>query len=342
MRNKKILSIIAAVAVISAGIAIFFSHYESSEPPVKDEDKLVRHVIDDSYKAALKDSPLDYKQENFSDEKVKEYFSDDVIDPHTYNFLQHLDDLFSGTQEGESSLEKIRQYLVAHLPPEQADKMYQLYSLYLDYQTSLQERLKEQGMPTTPEEALENLADLQDYRRAVFGDESADMIFGAGVEAQEYSIRRNAIIHDDDFYASEKEERLRELDNEMWGDELTADDGSNAYARYQEKLQLYKKDLSDLRTEEERQDFLRQLSLESFDPVQRERIEQAEGAIANEKQITAQYFAQKQEILKNPDLSEEERARQIRELQDETFGDQADAFRRREAKQAPLDMLKTP
>jgi len=95
-------------------------------------------------------------------------------------------------------------------------------------------------MPTTSDQALENLAMLQDYRRAAFGKENADIIFGASVEAQEYAIRRNAIVYNDNLYAAQKGQLLKELNSDMWGDELTADADVPTYTRYQEKLQFYK------------------------------------------------------------------------------------------------------
>ncbi len=47
--------------------------------------------------------------------------------------------------------------------------------------------------------------------------------------------------------------------------------------------------------------------------------------------IKEQYFAKEKEILNDPDLSEKEREKKIYELQDATFGEEADAFRRRQA-----------
>jgi len=86
-----------------------------------------------------------------------------------------------------------------------------------------------------------------------------------------------------------------------------------------------------LRTEEEKQAFLQHLRMEVFDPVQRQRLEQVDRAIAEEKMIKEQYLAKEREILNDPNLSEKEREKRIRELQDATFGEEADAFRRGQA-----------
>jgi lipase chaperone LimK len=260
-----------------------------------------------------------------------EDFSSDIVNEHTMNFFIYLDEICKSAVDLADNLEKARQYLYSILSPETAGKMLKLYETYLNYQIGLQDKLKEWDMPTTPNESLDRLAKLQEYRRAVFGKEIADIIFGASVEAQEYTIRRNAIFYDANLYASQKEQLLRELNNDMWGDELTADVNVTEYTRYQEKLQFYKKDISELRTKEERQAFIQHLQMETFDPVQRQRLEEVDRAIAEEEMIKEQYFTKEKEILNDPDLSEKEREQQIRDLQDATFGEEADAFRRRQA-----------
>jgi lipase chaperone LimK len=324
MKKKKIIILAVGLAVILV-LMIVTVHL------VKKKRGVQGHIIDKSYQTKLLDSELDYRQENFGIKKVKEDFSSDIVNEHTMNFFIYLDEICKSAADLADNLGKARQYLYSILPPETASKMLNLYETYLNYQIGLQDKLKEWGMPTTPYESLEHLARLQDYRREIFGKEIADIIFGASVEAQEYTIRRNAIFYDDNLYAAQKEQLLRELNNEMWGDELTADVNIPEYTRYQEKLQFYKKDISELRTEEEKQAFLEHLRMEVFNPVQRQRLEEVDRAIAEEEMIKEQYFAKEKEILNDPNLSEKEREKRIRELQDATFGEEADAFRRRQA-----------
>ncbi len=216
---------------------------------VKKKKEFQGHIIDKSYHAKLHDSKLDYRKENFGKEAVREDFSSDIVNEHTLNFFMYVDEICKSSVDLADNLEKARQYLYAALPRETAGKMLKLYETYLNYQIGLQDKLREWGMPTASQESLDGLARLQEYRRAVFGKEIADIIFGASVEAEEYSIRRNAIFYDDNLYAAQKEQLLRELNNDMWGDELTTDANISDYTRYQEKLQFYKKDISQLRTD---------------------------------------------------------------------------------------------
>lgn len=321
MKNKKIIALaVGAVMILILMIVLLYR--------VEKKKSLQGHIIDKGYQAKLQDSELDYRRENFRNETVKENFSSDIVNEHTLNFFLYLDEICQSAVDLADNLEKARQYLYSVLPPETAGKMLKLYEIYLNYQIGLQDKMKELGMTI---DLLDNLSKLQDYRRAVFGKENADIIFGASVEVQEYAIKRGAIVYEDNLYAAQKEQLLKELNSDMWGDELTADADVPAYTRYQEKLQFYKKDIAELRTEEEKQAFLQHLRMEVFDPVQRQRLEQVDRAIADEKIIKEQYFVREREILNDPDLSEKEREKRIRELQDATFGEEADAFRRGQA-----------
>jgi lipase chaperone LimK len=321
MKNKKIIVLAMGTAMILILMIVILQRFEEKKG-------FQGRIIDKSYQARLQDSELDYRQENFGNEKVKEDFSSDIVNEHTLNFFLFLDEICKSAVDLADNLERARQYLYSILPRATADKMLKLYEIYLHYQIGLQDKMKELGMTT---DLLDNLSKLQDYRRAVFGKENADIIFGASVEAQEYAIRRGEIVYDENLYAAQKEQLLKELRNDMWGDELIADAEVPAYTRYQEKLQLYKKDLAELRTEEEKQAFLQHLRAEVFDPAQRQRLEQVDRSIAEEKMIKEQYVAKEREILNDPNLSETERERKIRELQDATFGEEADAFRRGQA-----------
>jgi lipase chaperone LimK len=334
MKAKTIVWMMTIVILAASFLVICYRRPAGS--CVVSENKDRPHIIAARYASVLKKSELDYKKEDFSPEKVAQYFTDDLIHAHTYNYLQYIDNFFPDADQTGDQVESIRSYLSSLLPPEQAAKMFQLYGLYQDYQLKLHDKIKARGLPASPQEALDNLADLQEYRRAVFGDETADILFGASVEAQEFAIRRNAILYDAHLYATEKEKRLKALAKEMWGDELDPGDGSSSYARYQEQLRLYQKDLAEMRTDGERQDFLQHLMMETFDPVQQMRLEEAERALVEEKQTKAAYDAREQEILNAPDLSDEARAQKIHELQETIFGEQAEAFRRREAMRADL------
>jgi lipase chaperone LimK len=334
MKNKKILAA-AVVAATMILVLIILVMNLGEKKKIKQE-----HIIAQRYRAKLQESERNDRQEVPSNENVRDYFTDDIVNEHTLNFFQYLDKVCIDAEGLADNLEQAREYLYSVLPPQTAERMLVLYQSYLHYQISLPDKIAAWGIPKTTDQALENLANLQDYRRAIFGEEIADIIFGASVVAQEYAIRRNAIFYDDNLYGSEKEKLLRVLHKDMWGDELTVDANVPAYTRYQEKLQLYKKDIAELRTEEEREAFLQHVRMEVFDPVQRQRLQKVERFLAEEKIIKEQYLEQEKEILQNPELSEKEKEKKIRELQDATFGEEADAFRRRQIMEKELEKNK--
>ncbi len=319
--KKKWLVIFSLIIVIGILLLIIIKNKPSSRP----------YIIERKHKNKILAAKLDYRKEDFSPAHTKEIFSSEIVNEHTLNFLLHLDEVCRDAVDFADNIKQAKEYLLMIFPPETAEKLLNLYKTYLNYQISLQEKKAQWGMPKTPQEALEGLMKLQQYRREVFGKEVADIIFGASVEAQEYTIRRNAILHDEGLYAATKERLLRELNLEMWGDEVTADNNDNSYNRYQEALLLYKRDIAEMRSEEEREGFLAELRRQIFNPEQLKGLEQTEHTIAEEAKQKETYLCREREILNDPDLTIKEREEKIRELQDEIFGEQAEAFRRRQA-----------
>ena len=276
-------------------------------------------------------------ENNFDKEKVKDSFSNAVLNHDTLNYFRFMDGLFQDSRDLTDNLDQARQYLYSVLPPRQAEQMLDVYKTYLNYQIDIQPQIKEWVKTGTPEEALTNLSRLQEYRQSRFGKENAEIIFGVSDKAEEYSIRRKMIIGDNDMYGFEKERKLRMLNEIMWGNEtMPFDENLTPYARYQEKLTLYMKDLSDVRPKTESEATLEQFRREIFTPEQLQRLEDVDRSLAGEKKIKEQYFAQEKEI-QNANLDPETKEFRIRELQNTTFGDEAEAFRRRQTMQKALE-----
>src|SRR4030067_3808150 len=246
MRKNKIIIVASASAAILIIIVLNLA--------VRNK-KNQEYVLNKNDNVKLKDVETYYELMDFDEDDLREYFKDDVVNQRTLKFFMHMDEMFKDSRGLEDNLERARQYLDSVMSPRLADKMLGLYKTYLEYQIDLQSKIKEWDVPLTPDEAIARLHRLQNYRRSVFGMEDADAIFGAGGKAEEYSIRRNAIINDNNLHGDEKERKLHTLDGNMWGDEAnTLDADVMPYTRYQEKLRLYKKDLSELHSEEERQE----------------------------------------------------------------------------------------
>jgi lipase chaperone LimK len=298
------------------------------------------YIIQKKYEFKLKDIQEFYEGADFSDENIKNYFAENIINCYTLKFLKSMDNRFKDSKDLDDHLEKARQYLYSVLPSGKAGELFELYKTYLNHQIDLYEKMRKLGLPLSVEEVIADLRELQEYRRNVFGKEIADTLFGAGVKAAEYPIRRSAIMADANLYGAEKENRLEQLDRDMWGDEAdSVGDSILPYTRYQEKIQIYQKDLSEMRSEEAKQAKIREFRREIFTPDQVQRLDEVDRIIADEKKKKEDYVASESAIKNSPNLSDKEKEKKIRELQDKTFGEEADAFRRREAIRAGTEQF---
>ena len=55
------------------------------------------------------------------------------------------------------------------------------------------------------------------------------------------------LVNNEDLYGAEKEEQLKKLNEDMWGDEATAvEDMPKPYTKYKERLEIYSKDMSEM------------------------------------------------------------------------------------------------
>ncbi|MCG8337273.1 MAG: lipase chaperone [Proteobacteria bacterium] len=262
------------------------------------------------------------------------------IDYNTLKFFRYLHRLYAKSGSLDEHLSFVSTRLKQQLPPEQAEKILKIYQDYLQCEIDLAAESAQWTYPDSFQEVLDLLTKLHEYRRKILGVELADALFGAEVKSKEYSVRRSNILADEDLYGAEKEQLLEKLNHDMWGDEASqVEQKPKPYNRYREKLQIYSKDFGELSAEErsEKMNEFRE-SFFSKDVVQR--LEAVDTQIATEKAAEEQYFQDQAEIMNNAELTEEEKEDAVFALQNETFGDQAESFRRREAIRKGLEALK--
>jgi lipase chaperone LimK len=289
----------------------------------------------------MKDVRIYLGASEFTTDNVKDYFKKDAINAYTLKYFLFLDNKFKDSRNTEELLQLVRDYLNTFLPPDEADKLFAVYKTYVYYQRDVQDKMTTWGSPSTPEEAIDYLHKLQDYRRKVFGSENADILFGPVVKMQEYPIRRGMIIGNQDLYGAEKETKLNALRKDFWGDETdTIDNDIQPLDRYFEKLKIYQKDMAEMTSDEERQAKTRQFREEFFTPEQVSRLEDLDRSIADEKKNEEDYFVQENEIKSNNYLNANEKSQRIRDLQNKMFGNGAEAFRRRQIIQDAIEQYK--
>ena len=324
MNKKKIFAVVVVILLILIVALVIRKMTESDEV---NADK--GFVFDKNSPIKLKDIEIFYKDINFKEESAKDYFKDSIVNPYTIKFFMFLDENFKEFDSEEELLENVRKYLYDTMPEAMAGKLFELYKKFVRYQLTLGEKANEWGMPKTTEETVSFLHKLQNYRREVFGREIADVLFGASIKAEEYPLRRGAILNSRDMYGAEKEKRLQQLNQDMWGDEAqNVDAYAEPYVRYREKLAMYEKDFSEM-SEEARKSQIKIFREELFSPEQVRGFEEVDRAIAKNEKMDQDYKAREAEIIHDASLEKAEKEKIISELQNQMYGDEADALRRR-------------
>ena len=264
---------------------------------------------------------------------LRALFSEGLINSYTtLKFFKHLEHKFRKSTTLGEHFDSVKQYLFSEFSEEEAQKLFDTYKEYLQCEMDLLAEYKNFADVKTPEEAIEMLKQIQAFRRDRLGKELADKLYGTDVKSKEYAFRRAAIVRNETLYGEEKQKQLAELNEAMWGDEsANVDAHRNAYNQYQETLQIYEKDLKASASEEARQAKLKELREKHFSPEVVAKFEAIDQQMAEEAKREKDYRKQAETIRSNEALSETKKEAQLRELQEQIFGNDAEAFRRREA-----------
>lgn len=263
---------------------------------------------------------------------IRKIFAEGLINSYTtMKFFKHLEQKFKDSANLGEHLEQVRQYLFSEFSESEAQQLFETYQKFIECEMALADEFRSFGLVRTPEDAIEILKRIQDFRRERMGEELADQLFGADVKAQEYAFRRAAIVRDNSLYGPEKEALLKKLNTDMWGDDAEAVEAyPNEYSRYQEKLKIFDRDLAEITSEDARQEKIREFRQQFFAPEVVQRLDEVDLQIARETQQETLYREKEKTLLENSALTEQQRTERIQRLQDEMFGEEAEAFRRSE------------
>lgn len=227
--------------------------------------------------------------------------------------------------------EGVRKDLHARFQPADARQLFENYRMYLACQIAVVNDSRFETKSMDPKELLVQLHQIQNFRRKKLGRETADALFGKEVKVHEYLLRRLIIIGSPDRYGKEKEKHLQKLKEDMWGGETVAlGENRDPYNLYEQKLQLYARDLSEM-NEINRRRKIEEFRKEFFSPEQIDRLQKADAEVAAEEEHLKRYRAEENKILKTTGMPQNQQDDAIKALQDQYFGSEADAFRRREA-----------
>ncbi len=263
------------------------------------------------------------KKVDFSTHKSDEFFKDNLVNKYTLKFFKYL-------QESFKDLDAVKKYLYSSMEPEKADKLLEIYKKYLDYEKRLAAEINNLKDLKTTEDFLGVLAKMRKMQVETFGEKDADMLFGASLKSQEYPIRRAGIVSDQNLYGREKEEKIKQLNKDMWGNDTDeVEKNRKPYARYTEKIETYSKDLKEM-SDAEKASKIKQFREDTFTPDVVQRLEEVDKTMDAEKQKEQAYASAYKEIQNDKELSEDQKKEKILNLQNSTFGEEADSFRRRE------------
>lgn len=230
----------------------------------------------------------------------------------------------------DSHFARVKEYFDSVFNSSDARRLYELYRNYLNTEITIANEKEFRATSAAPREILALLHKIQDYRRKRLGKEMADVLFGQEVKRREYLLRQSLILDDPQLYGREKEDRLLALQQSMWGTEaIPPVQGSSDYDRYQRKLKIYHKDLSEM-GEAQRKLKIDAFRRAFFDNETLERLTAVDRQISAEKEKVEQYRQYEQQIIHDATIAPAERSKRLKALQDKLFGDEADAFRRRE------------
>lgn len=324
MKKKIIIGTVIIASLVVIGYMLYPKH--SEEVPV--------NIISADRKIPVQDAKMFLNGFPFQsvNEDPRKYFSKEIVNLYTVRFFKFIQTQIEFTNR-EEHLKAVKAYLYSVLDPQKAEEMFALYEKFMDYESGIHEKAKSWGEPKTANELLRYLQLVQDYRREIFGVEVADEMWGAEVKAREYTIRKNIVTADPNLYGAEKEKRIAALKEDMWGADAgliedPPETDPEKYASYQEKQAIYQRDLQEL-PEARRMQKIKEFREEYFSPDQVARLEAVDEQLAAERKKEADYYAQERAIMNNTALDDDKKTEAIRGLQDNTFGDEADAFRRR-------------
>jgi lipase chaperone LimK len=276
---------------------------------------------------------------------LHDFFTKDfAANPFTLKFFRYITQLFSGCKTRAEALKKARDYIFSQLPPAEAEKVYALYVKFIDSEVALVNAQKNWGNPKTPDEVIALLRKAQDLRREQLGAETADALFGPEVKIKEYQVRRGAIVGDTSLYGAEKEKRIAQLTQDMWGNEAAqVEDYGNSYNRYQEKRAIYQKDLDEQPSDAARAAKDQQFRQEFFNPHQVTALNNVDAQLAAEQKAEDSFKAARAQVENDQTLTPEQQQQKIKDLGVQMLGQEnADALSRREAiEKGKEDLMKS-
>lgn len=272
MNNKRTLTVLALVVSLS-GLGSLFLVTGSEPQPVPAQAAVQNYLIDNNQQIRIDETSLgrgislpvqvDVKSGNpIEDDAQEEAIIDDepigviasdlsgeLPDHNLSDFFRYLQ---TDVSEGNSPNERthsIREYLFSTLPRDKAEELIDLYDKFTTFERDVVSKAEnEWRMPESAGETLELIEAMQQYQQDYFGEQAADLLFGAEMKVMEYKARRAIILNDPYITGPEKEQLLDQLGTDMWGESAYQAMNANKHPHeiLDEKLMVYRNELAAL------------------------------------------------------------------------------------------------
>lgn len=288
----------------------------------------VESYISPSAEKISYDDVKDYlKKIDFSRIKESGYLtSGKTVNKHTIRFFKYIQNMFRDKSYDEH-IAAVKEYFMSVMDPEDAKELIGYYKKFLEYENEAASLISSTGKLETADDYLQLLSKIKKMQIRYFGIDDAETLFGAEIKAQEYPVRRGAVIYDKNLYGKDKEAQIAELNRDMWGDQATEIENSRKpYIKYQDKLSIYDKDLQEM-DEASRSEKIREFREGIFPPDVVERLDKVDKILAAESEQNRTYKSGFEKITGDTSLNETEKQQKIIELQNSIYGDQAESIR---------------
>lgn len=266
---------------------------------------------------------------DFNESNSREIFKNKIINNYTLKYFKFLQTRFKDMPL-EDHLIAVKAYLYSSMEMKEADMLFEVYKKYIDYENMMAVELGKMDSINSTSDYLNVLRLMKKKQEDIFGKENAEILFGASIKMKEYPIRRSAIINDDNMYASEKEEKIKKLNKDMWGNDWeNVENSKKPYVAYNEKLALYSKDFQGM-SADDRSAKINEVRREIFPQEIVERLENLDRELEVEKGREDFYREKYDSIMNDGTLTASQKQERIYSIQSEIFGENAELIRRRE------------
>ncbi|MCW7754300.1 lipase chaperone [Desulfobotulus sp. H1] len=253
------------------------------------------------------------------------------------NLFAWLSQSFGQVRDYAEHMEAVRGWLLENHGKERAEVILSFYRPYIESEMALAAYLALRPFPRTLEDSLVILEDIGNFRMAYLGEEYTKWLFGSEMARTQYRMTRKSIITDPETISREKLHALEELDSlyRLDRDEAPPAEG-NAHQRYRELMAVHQADFGRMASEEEKRERIRELRQASFSDDVVAGLEALDQEVRAQQEKENVYRQQKSAMEQNPYLDSVQKEREMEELRNRFFGDDADTIIRRERIEADV------